>query len=643
MSAQTLAWPFPGVVWGDYPQQEAKPGRPRSRKPLSRRALERFADAAVAALPPDHGGLTQRLADLPALARDPQAWMLEAMALAATALTQELGYPPHRQQVLAARVLLDDRLAEMATGEGKTAAIALAAAVAALGRTPVHVVTANDYLAQRDAERLQRFYWRLGLRVAFVTQPMEAARRRQAYAADVTYCTAKELAFDYLRDSLGRAADLAPLEQRARRLAGQAAGEGPVLRGLCMAILDEADTVLVDEARMPLVLAQAEGSAVETEFYAGALRIAQQLAPGTDYERRGDGRSFELTAAGRQRLVPWPVAAHALFGHRAHREAAVELALVALLVLLPEHEYIVRDGEVTLIDETTGRPAAGRAWSGGLHQLVELKEGVSATRRNGTLTQITFQRFFPRYLRLAGASGTLREARGELRQVYGLDLVLISPRVPSRLKQLPLELWPDSAQLWERVADEASRVAGNGRAVLIGTESVAQSETLSQVLERRGLAHRVLNARQDSDEAELIAAAGCHGRITVATSMAGRGTDILCDALVLGRGGLHVILSQLNASARIDRQFVGRAGRQGQPGSVQRLLAADFGLLLRWWPANWLRWLARPERSPALAHATIWLAQRRESFTHRYERVKLSRIAASEESELTFSRQVLHG
>ncbi|NML45814.1 hypothetical protein HHL11_18850 [Ramlibacter sp. G-1-2-2] len=644
MTAAALAWPAPGVLWGEYPQQEAKkPGESRSRRRLSRRALERFADTVAAALPPDHGGLTQRLAALPALARDPQAWMVEAMVLAATALTQELGYPPHRQQLLAARVLLDERLAEMNTGEGKTAAIALAAAVAALSRTPVHVVTANDYLAQRDAERLQRFYWRLGLRVAFVTQPMEAARRRQAYGADVTYCTAKELAFDYLRDSLGRAAGLAPLEQRARRLAGaQGAGEAPVLRGLCMAILDEADTVLVDEARMPLVLAQAEGSEVEAAFYAGALRTAQQLAPGTDYERRNDGRRFELTAAGRQRLAPWPLAAHALFGHRAHREAAVELALVALLVLRPEHEYIVRDGEVTLIDETTGRPAAGRAWSGGLHQLVELKEGVAATRRNGTLTQITFQRFFPRYLRLAGASGTLREARGELRQVYGLDLVVIPPRVPSRLKQLPLELWPDSPQLWERVADEAARVAGTGRAVLIGTESVAQSETLSEVLGRHGLAHRVLNARQDRDEAELIAAAGGHGRITVATSMAGRGTDIVCDALVLARGGLHVILCQLNASARIDRQFVGRAGRQGQPGSVQRLLAADFPLLVRWWPARWLRWLAHAGRPRALANVTLWLAQRRESFTHRYDRVKLSHVAASEDRDLTFSRQVLH-
>jgi preprotein translocase subunit SecA len=400
--------------------------------------------------------------------------------------------------------------------------------------------------------------------------------------------------------------------------------------------------VLIDEARMPLVLAQAEGSAAETEFYAGALRAAQGLAPGTDYQRVGEGRRFTLTPTGRQRLAQWPAASHPLFGHRAHREAAVEMALVALLLLRRDQEYLLRDGEVTLIDETTGRPATGRAWSAGLHQLVELKEGVAATRRNNTLTQITFQRFFPRYLRLAGASGTLGEARRELRQVYGLDVVLVAPRTPSRVERRPLRLLPDSPALWQAVADETAQVASAGRAVLIGTETVAQSEALSQVLAARGLQHEVLNARQDSDESRLIAAAGQPGRITVATSMAGRGTDIACAPEVLARGGLHVILSQLNASARIDRQFLGRAGRQGQSGSTHRMLAADFPLLKRWWPAWWLAWLGGRKSAGTLANITLSLAQFRESFTYRYERVKLGRIAASEDRDLTFSRQVQH-
>lgn len=633
-------WPFPGVVWGEYPERASEQAPRRRPRTLRRAALERSTDAVAREPAVTAADLPARLAALAQLPREGTPWLHEALRLAAAALAQVTGYAPHRQQLLAARLMLDQRLVEMATGEGKTAAIALAAAVAALGRTPVHVVTANDYLAQRDAQALAPFYALLGLRVDCVTQPMEAARRRQAYRADVTYCTAKELAFDYLRDSLGREADLTTLEQRARRIAAGNRADGPVLRGLCMALLDEADTVLIDEARVPLVLAQSEGSAAESGFYAQALGVARGLAPGTDYVVRGEARRFELTARGRQRLAAWPCADHPLLGHPAHREAAVELALVALLELRRDHEYVVRDGQVTLIDETTGRPAAGRAWSAGLHQLVEWKEGVAATRRHGTLTQITFQRFFPRYLRLGGASGTLGEARAELRQVYGLRVEVVAPRTPPRLRRLPQRVVADSTTLWRTVGDEARRIAAEGRAVLVGTETVAQSEALSALLAARGVRHRVLNARQDQDESRLIAAAGEPGQVTVATSMAGRGTDIACHPDVLARGGLHVILCQVNASARIDRQFLGRAGRQGQPGSVQRLVALDFALLRKWWPAWWLDLLRRRGMPRSLSNVTVWAAQRRESFTQRSLRVKLCQVAAVEERDLTFSRQV---
>ena len=639
--SRTLAWPFPGVVWGDYPEQEARPGARRQRRPLGRGALARFADAAAdrPLAPADLPAQLRRLRQLPA--RE-DAWMLAAVRVAACALTQTLGYPPHRQQLLAARVLLDDRLVEMATGEGKTAAIALAAAVGALGRAPVHVVTANDYLAQRDAQALRPFFALLGLRVDCVTQPMAAPERRAAYAADVTYCTAKELVFDWLRDGLQRAGALSPLEQRARRLA--LAGRppaAPVLRGLCMAILDEADTVLIDEARVPFVLAQQEGGDQEEAFHRGALEVARRLAAGTDFLPAGDGRRFALTPQGRQRLAAWPPSDQPLLAHRAHREAAVEQALVALHVLQRDRDYVVRDGRVQLVDATTGRAAAGRAWSAGLHQLVERKEGIEATRRNATLAQVSFQRFFPRYLRLAGASGTLREARAELRTVYGLDLVVVPPRTPARVTRGPTEVHADSERLWQVVAREARDVSAGGRAVLVGTETVAQSEALSRVLAGLGVAHRVLNARQDSQESELIAAAGRPGQVTVATSMAGRGTDIACTPEVLEQGGLHVILCQLNASARIDRQFAGRAGRQGQPGSVRRVLALDFDLVRKAWPEGWLRWLAGRGPASRLAKITVWAAQRRESFTHAYERVRLCRVTELSERNLNFSRQVL--
>lgn len=635
------AWPFPGVAWGEYPEQPLREGGPRLRRRARVRALQRFADAAAAA-PVPADAFAARLAQLRGSPTDTEAWLLEAVVLAAAALEASFGYRPHRQQLLATRVMLDECLAEMATGEGKTAAIALAAAVAALARTPVHVVTANDYLAQRDAEALRPFFARLGLRAGCVTQPMTAAQRRQAYAADVTYCTAKELAFDYLRDSLASAADLSPLEQRARRLAAGGDRQPPVLRGLCMAILDEADTVLIDEARVPLVIAQNDAAAGEAAFHGEALAQARRLAPDTDYRVLPDGRRFQLTPAGRQRLAQWPPSGHPLLGHRAHREAAVEQALVALHVLRRDHHYVLREGRVLLVDETTGRAAEGRQWSAGLHQLLEWKEGVANTQRNATVNQITFQRFFPRYLRLGGASGTLGEARAELRQVYGMDLFVVPPRTPSRVQRLPQRIFGDSAGLWQQVAEEARAVAAEGRAVLVGTETVAQSEALSRVLADAGVAHRVLNARQDQEESRLVAAAGEPGRITVATSMAGRGTDIACTPEVLARGGLHVILCQVNASQRIDRQFLGRAGRQGQAGSVRRMVALDFPVVRRWWPAAWLQWLARRAPASLLSKITIRLAQQRESFTHRYQRVKLGRVADSEERDLTFSRRVQH-
>ncbi|MCY7318855.1 MAG: hypothetical protein LH617_09030 [Ramlibacter sp.] len=571
-------------------------------------------------------------------------WLMEAFLLATSAMRLALGYSPHRQQLLAARVLLDDRLAEMATGEGKTAAIALAAAVAALGRTPVHVVTANDYLAQRDAQQLRAFFGLLQLRVDCVTQPMDAAARRRAYGRHVTYCTAKELAFDYLRDGLARTGDQSALEQRARR-AGAGPGvltQAPVLRGLCMAIIDEADTVLIDEARVPLVLAQDDAVAGEGEFYQAALALARRLAPQQDYQGDADGKRFVLTAAGRARLSQWPVAAHPLLGHRSHREATVELALAALLALQRDHDYVVRAEGVLLIDETTGRAAVGRAWSRGLHQLVELKEGVAATRRNSTVNQITFQRFFPRYLRLAGASGTLAEAAGEFRQVYRLGVVRIPPRTAPRVTRSPARLYGDSAGLWQAVADEAATVAATGRPVLIGTGTVAQSQALSQVLQGRGLPHQVLNARQDQGESELIGQAGRAGAITVATSMAGRGTDIVLEPSVVDRGGLHVILCQLNASARIDRQFLGRAGRQGQPGSTAVMIAADFPLLQQWCPRYWMETLLRFGGPPVLLGATVRLVQTAESLTQKKQRVTLCHVAEAEHRELTFSRQMHH-
>ncbi|MBC7729984.1 MAG: preprotein translocase subunit SecA, partial [Microbacteriaceae bacterium] len=418
--------------------------------------------------------------------------------------------------------------------------------------------------------------------------------------------------------------------------------QAPVLRGLCMALIDEADTVLIDEARMPLVLSQGERSSPLQAFHREALALARGLSEGQEFRRSADGRHCALTPAGLQRLAPWPAGSHPLYNHPGHRQAVVELALTALWVLQRDHDYVVRGGEVLLVDETTGRAAPGRAWSQGLHQLVESKEGVSTSQPNSTVTQITFQRFFPRYLRLAGASGTLGEAAGELKTVYGLSIGVVAPRLPRQVHRLAPRLFPDSAALWEAVADSAQAARSAGRAVLIGTDSVARSEALSKVLTQRGLPHQVLNARQDSEESSLIAAAGASGCVTVATSMAGRGTDILLSQEAVAQGGLHVILCQHNASSRIDRQFLGRAGRQGQPGSTQTLLALDFPLLRRWCPSWWCSTVRRLGCPQVLSWPTVRVVQALEAFTQKKQRVTLCRVSESQERDLTFSRQAFH-
>jgi preprotein translocase subunit SecA len=374
----------------------------------------------------------------------------------------------------------------------------------------------------------------------------------------------------------------------------------------------------------------------EEAFLRRALRVAQGLREGRDFVvEAGHAR---LTEAGAAHCQVWPTDAHPLLGHPQHRVTTLELAVNAAHLLERDREYVVREGEVHLVDENTGRISAGRAWSHGLHQLVEIKEGVPLTKRNDTLTQITFQRFFVRYLRLAGISGTLRGSTGELRSIYGLASVRVAPRTPRQVAVAPTRLFATSAQLWDAVARRCADLCGAGRAVLVGTESVRQSEALAEALRAHGLAPVVLNARQDGEESRIIGEAGQPGRLTVATSMAGRGAHIGLAPSVLAGGGLHVILCQLNASPRIDRQFLGRAGRQGQPGSCETMLALDFPLLQRRLPRAWQVSLQRPLVHRLFARASLRAAQVAEDWLRKQQRARLAQLAHTEERELNFSR-----
>lgn len=632
--------PIPGPLWGDYPERRLACQRAGERWGAVLRDLaDRLADAAGALL---RGRDTRWLAQVHAaqaaiapldvgvalttvrtallrrgLAAPAQA---QALALASLAAQRCLGVQPFDTQLIAARAVLDNQLAEMATGEGKSLAVALAAAVGALAGMPVHVVTANDYLVARDAQRLQPMYALLGLTVGRVVQTDEPAARARAYACDITYVTAKELVFDYLRDALTAVSSAAPqgkggaLPCRRDALAAPLARLQPtamapaLLRGLCMAIVDEADAILIDEARVPLILSHGADSAPPQDHARHALQFARGLREGADFLLDGIALAASLTEQGRARLddasasLAEACASHA-WRNRLHREHAVCMALAALHLYQRDRHYLVRDGRVQIIDETTGRVADGRLWSNGLQQLIELEEGCAPSPSMATLAQLTYQRFFPRYLRLGGSSGTLREARSELMASYGVSVRRVPLRRPCRRKIGPTRLLASHDALWAAVAERVAQLHRSGRPVLVATDSVADAQALVQRIALRGLPHAVLHARNDQDEARVVALAGQLGAITVTTNMSGRGTDIELGPGVHALGGLHVICCQLNSARRIDRQLAGRAARQGDPGSVETLLSLDSALLARALPAPLRSGLRRV--APALPSWTV--------------------------------------
>ncbi|MCP5283026.1 MAG: hypothetical protein H6930_15750 [Rhodoferax sp.] len=575
--------PLPGPVWGPYPLRGSEDQAPAWRGLHGRTARSRCRSGAQAAM-----ARAQAFAAMPAPQRQavlsslrgtlrrtglqPDT-MATALGVTAACAVDAVGLRPRQTQLMAAWVLLDNRMGEMATGEGKTLAIALAAAAAGLAGMPVHVVTANDYLAGRDARQMAPLFAALGLRVASMAGVQGDTARRAVYHHDIVYATAKDLAFDFLRDrqSLGARH---PHEQLAQSL-GTGSAPAPLLRGLCMALLDEADSILLDEAELPLILSRAAPHAARRAFLWQALALARRLVQGRDYRLLPVERVAHLTPAGEEQLAQWAAPLAGPWLRARYRREAVVLALAALHLFRRNTHYLVRDGSIELIDEVTGRVAPGRVWSRGLHTLVALKEGLSPPAETETVAQTTYQRFFQRYWRLCGISGTLREARAELRQVYGSQVVRIPLHQPDRRRQLPLRSFADLDALFDAVVIRVATLQAAGRPVLVGTDNVAASLQLSGKLQQAGIAHQVLNALNDAAEAAIVAQAGHQGRVTVATRMAGRGTDIALDAPALAAGGLHVISCQHNPSRRLDRQLAGRAARHGDPGSCEHWICAQ--------------------------------------------------------------------
>jgi preprotein translocase subunit SecA len=490
-------------------------------------------------------------------------------ALAREASRRTLGLRPFDVQMVAALALDEGAIVEMQTGEGKTLAAVMPAAWNALGGQGVHVLTFNDYLAQRDAEWMRPVYDMLGVSVASLHQRSTPAERRSAYAADVTYVTAKEAGFDYLRDRLALgAADL-------------------VQRPLGFALVDEADSILIDEARSPLVIAGTVGR--ETPTSVQLAGIAGMLRAGIDFETDEYARNVELTDAGIER-VERSLRCGSL--HDEHNYALLtelNCALHARVLLKRDVDYIVRDGRIEIVDELTGRVVRDRHWPDGLQAAVEAKEGLDVQSDGQILGAITLQHFLRSYRRLSGMTGTAADAAEELRDTYGLRVVVIPTNRPCVRVDHPDLVFTDRSAKEQALVEEIRRSQAVRRPVLVGTLTVEESERIAQNIRSIGISCEVLNARHDAEEARIIAKAGAPGAVTISTNMAGRGTDIRLGGAderdrdaVVALGGLYVIGTNRHESRRVDLQLRGRAGRQGDPGETRLFVSLEDDLLVRY-------------------------------------------------------------
>ncbi len=538
------------------------------------------------------GELSGRLGELRSIfrrrARGHEQHLPEALALICEASARTLGMRPYSVQVLGALIIHRGGLAEMATGEGKSLTATLPAIIAAWGGKPCHIITANDYLASRDAEELAPLYHACGVTVGWVGSHMPTAERQKNYSCGVVYVTSKELLADFLRDRLllGNCHQAERRHIRKKLQAWGPAERGLVMRGIDTAIVDEADSVLIDEAVTPLIISQPHANQPLTEASRTAYDIAGKLTVSADYTVDHRYRDVRLTAAGEARLESLCSALPELWHGSSRRAELVTMALVAREFYRRDRQYVIEGDKVVIVDEFTGRMMPQRTWRQGLHQMIEAKEGLPLSDPSETLVRLSFQRFFRFFRKLGGMTGTALEAAGEFWHIYGLPVLTVPTNKPCMRQQLPSRYFADEPSKWQAICDEICACHGRGQPVLVGTRSVAASERLAGLLRARNIEHRLLNAVKHREEAEIIASAGQRGRVTIATNMAGRGADIKLGPGVAELGGLHVVLSEHHESKRIDRQLFGRSGRQGDPGTARVFGSMEDELLQRLGPAR---------------------------------------------------------
>lgn len=541
----------------------------------------------------------------------------DLLAILAEVADRTLKLRPYREQVMGALALEGNHIVEMATGEGKTLTIALAGVLAGWKGFPVHIVTANDYLAERDARIMQPLYEFCKVGVSHITSKMDPRQRQEAYQAQVVYTTAKELVADFLRDRL-RLGQLHSAKIRAVRnmLHGAKDVTNEIIqRGLHTIIVDEADNLMVDEAVTPLIISRKQ----ENDSLSHAIKLASSLAStlvqDEHYSRDDQRQQIKLLPATDSLIAEKALQLDSVYSGAGWLRELVVKALVAQLFYNRDKHYVVQDGKIVIVDDFTGRLMEGRTWKQGLHQAVEAKEGVEITDPTESMASLSFQRFFNFFRKVSGITGTAREAAPEFWRTYNLGFVRIPVHKKCQRDEQSARLFTTMEQKWEAIVREVIEVHKQNRPILVGSRSIHDSEHVAALIEAEGLVVRLLNARSESEEARIIARAGEEGAITIATNMAGRGTDIKLGRDVAGLGGLHVISTEMNESGRIDRQLFGRAGRQGDPGSSVLFASFEDELIKKhcpYWLANFARstWAKNLDGSNPLALKLFQHSQR---------------------------------
>jgi len=507
---------------------------------------------------------------------------IRAFALAREGAWRAVEKRPYPVQMMGAIALVEGRVIEMATGEGKTLTAAVAASIMAWNGKPVHIITVNDYLVARDALLNKPIFEQMGTTVGHVVHETDPQARIDMYRRGVVYSTSKELVADFLRDQIMLGQLRSGTQTAVAMLQGSGLRGRMLVPGLFRTIIDEADSLLIDEAVTPLIISNSPNDDANVERYRRATTLADKLEDKTDFKIDRQVRSIDLTQRGKDKLDELNAMEQGFWAGSRRAEELVTQALVAKYCFHRDEHYLITDeGKIVIIDEFTGRVMADRSWRHGLHKAIEIKESVKVTADKENLARISFQRFYRQYPQIAGMTGTCKEAAGEIWMMYRRPVVRIPTNKVCIRKQLPLRFFTSAEEKWDAVVKRIVEVHDTGAPVLVGTRSVWASEEVAKRLDALGKSYKLLNARQDAEEANIISQAGQKNAITVATNMAGRGTDIILGRGVVELGGLHVIATEPHSSSRIDRQLFGRAARQGDPGCAQMFACAEDDLFKR--------------------------------------------------------------